>query len=217
MYYIYRITNKINGKTYIGQHKYKDLNDNYMGSGILITRAQKKYGMENFEKEILYSRIQYKKTADGMEKFAIAKERALGKAEYNISDGGQGGPLHKGKCHSEETKRKLSDLRKGIRHTEEWKIRHSDAMKGTNNPFYGKRHSEETRKKISEARKGYKVSEETRKKISETNRGKHWYNNGEINVKAKECPEGFVKGRICKLVDGKKSIARYGKLNDEHT
>lgn len=33
MYYIYRITNKVNGKTYIGQHKYKDLNDGYMGSG----------------------------------------------------------------------------------------------------------------------------------------------------------------------------------------
>lgn len=33
MYYIYRITNNINGKTYIGQHKYKKLNDYYMGSG----------------------------------------------------------------------------------------------------------------------------------------------------------------------------------------
>lgn len=40
MYYIYRITNKINGKTYIGQHKYKKLNDNYTGSGKLIRRAQ---------------------------------------------------------------------------------------------------------------------------------------------------------------------------------
>lgn len=53
MHYIYRITNKINGKTHIGQHKYKKLNDSYMVSGVLLAKAKKKYGLENFEKEIL--------------------------------------------------------------------------------------------------------------------------------------------------------------------
>ena len=130
MYCIYRITNKINGKTYIVQHKYKKLNDNYMGSGINIRRAQKKYGIENFEKEILYSRIQYKETADDMEKFAIAKERALGKAEYNIADGSQGGALNKGRKLSEETKRKIGDKSKGRHCSEETKRKHSEAKKG---------------------------------------------------------------------------------------
>ena len=56
MYYIYRITNNINKKTYIGQHKYSDENNPmryYYGSGINIQRAYKKYGKEN-QKRIWY-------------------------------------------------------------------------------------------------------------------------------------------------------------------
>ena len=43
-YYIYLITNKINGKQYIGQH-YGELEDSYFGSGVLITKAIEKYGI----------------------------------------------------------------------------------------------------------------------------------------------------------------------------
>ena len=184
MYYIYRITNKINGNTYIGQHRYKDLNDNYKGSGKLLWRAYRKYRFENFEKEILYSRIQYKATADDMERFVIAKERALGKAEYNIADGGQG---NLGSHHSEETKRKLSKANKGkhlsvetrkkiskalkgkkpYERTEETRRKVSEALKGKHHPI-----SEETKRKISEALKGKKLSEEHRRKLSEANKGK---------------------------------------------
>ena len=76
MYYIYRITNLINGKTYIGQHKYKKLNDSYMGSGKLIKLAVKKHGVENFKKEILEFDIPNVDLANDWEQMYILFERA---------------------------------------------------------------------------------------------------------------------------------------------
>ena len=226
MYYIYRITNKINGKTYIGQHKYKKLNDDYMGSGKILKLAQKKYGIKNFIKEILYSSIQYKETADDVERFAIAKERALGKAEYNIADGGGG-------CgsHSEETKKKISEGNKGKKVSEETKKKMSESHKGVQVWNKGIPRTDETKRKISEANKGKKLSEEAKKKMSESRKGRtswnkgkkleplseehkmkiseamkgnthtkgmKWFNNGKINKVCFECPEGFVPGKLIK-------------------
>lgn len=53
--FIYITTNHINGKQYIGQRKYdkKEKWKNYLGSGIILTRAIEKYGKENFSKKSL--------------------------------------------------------------------------------------------------------------------------------------------------------------------
>ena len=111
-----------------------------------------------------------------------------------------------GKHLSEEHKKKLSEANKG-------------KYAGENNPMYGKTHTEETRKKLSEALKGKSKSEETRKKMSDAKKGKYaseetrkklseahkgkmkgtrWYSNGKINIRAKECPDGFTPGRLLK-------------------
>lgn len=176
MHYIYKITNKINGKTYIGQHKYKKLNDNYFGSGRLIKKAIKKYGIENFEKEILEFDIPNVDLANDWEQMYILFERAKGKSEYNIANGGLGSAGHH-YHHTEESKRKLSEAKKGKptwnkygKLSEEWKRKIGEANKRA---MKGKHLSEETKSKISKANKGKKRSEETKSKISEAKKGLH--------------------------------------------
>lgn len=167
MYYIYKTTNLVNGKTYIGQHESTDImNDKYFGSGKLLKKAIKKYKKENFKNEIIEV-VESRFQANVMEKIWITKEKSLGKAEYNIADGGQGGghpqtietkrkisESNKGKPKSEEAKRKMSEAAKGKTKSEEHKKKISEAAKGENNPMYGKYHSKETKKKIGEFAKG---------------------------------------------------------------
>lgn len=75
-----------------------------MGSGKLLRKAIKKYGIKNFKKEILVSKIPIREYADKAEIFYIARERAKHKAEYNIVDGGQG---FRGQHVTKETKDKI--------------------------------------------------------------------------------------------------------------
>ena len=93
----------------------------------------------------------------------------------------------KGKLRSAETRKKLSAAKKGKCLSEEHKNKISEAKKNM---------SEEHKNKLSEAHKGKRHSEETLRKISEAFKGLCWFNNSKINIRAKECPEGFVPGRI---------------------
>ena len=161
-YYVYRITNTLNGKTYIGQHKYVDIKtDKYMGSGTNLLRAYKKYGMENFKKEILVFNIKGKEYADLLEIVFIKSEREKVGVEncYNIADGGTGGYI------GDEACKKISKANKGKKHSDEWKKMMSEKMKG-------RIFSDSTLAKMSLARKGITYSEETRKKMSEAKKGK---------------------------------------------
>lgn len=216
--YIYLIVNKVNGKTYVGQHKSNNFNDSYMGSGTILHKAFDKYGIDMFEKFHLQS-CWSKEELSLKEKFWIAEYKKRGKAEYNIADGGTGGIVWngehpwKGRHFSEEQLRNYHNAIKYRKHPKR------------NKPSWNKdKHlSEETKRKISEAHKGIKPSDETRKKMSEAGKrritseltklriskankgnkstsGQHWYNNGIIQTCAFKCPEGFVQGRLKKNV-----------------
>jgi len=69
--------------------------------------------------------------------------------------------------------RTISETSRGRYHSAETKRKMSDAQRGNKNLNYGKHRSEETRQKISEAKRGKHPSEETRKKLSELRKGRH--------------------------------------------
>ena len=93
--------------------------------------------------------------------------------------------LHnKGKQFSEKTRQLLSDSNKG-------------KNKGKTPWIKGRHLSEEHKRKLSEAHKN--MSKEYKQKLSEAKKGRRWFNNGTITVRAKSCPEGFVRGRLKKV------------------
>lgn len=197
--YIYRITNLVNGKTYIGQRTMREtyrtaLADMYWGSGKFLKRAQAKYGLENFKKEILIEGIFTKDELNRFERCMIRIERFLGKAEYNIADGGEGWSEGMREAHkasmTTEHNQKVSEV---------LKLRWASFSKEERSHLaFGGKHK-------TKGTTGFKFSAESKEKMSESNKGernsqygKHWFTNGVENIKSEFCPEGFYPGRTIK-------------------
>ena len=104
-YLIYKTTNVINGKYYVGAHKTSNIKDGYKGSGTILKQAFKEHGRKNFICEILEECVSeehmYKR-----ESALVTKELVEDRNTYNIATGGRGGP---GTPKSEEHKQKLRD------------------------------------------------------------------------------------------------------------
>ena len=157
--FIYITTNNINGKKYIGQRKYgKDIGT-YLGSGILLNKAIRKYGRENFSKEIIDSANTLEELNE-LEIYYIKLYDAVESNEYyNIASGGKSANNYAGKSEEEMNEiRKKFSKRCGEKHpmygkkfSEEVRNNmrkgHKD-FSGKNHPSYGKKRSEETKEKI---------------------------------------------------------------------
>ncbi len=159
MYYtIYKITNLLDGKFYVGKHKTKNLDDGYMGSGKLIRRAIEKHGVENFKKEILHVFQTEAEMNDAEARLVVLSEES-----YNLCPGGEGGfgYIHKHglnrKASREEllsqlvtARCKLAQLRKDT----DFKLKHSKnlskSLKGRVSTFKGQHHSLEAKQAMAE-------------------------------------------------------------------
>lgn len=190
--YIYKTTCLVNGKIYIGQSiKEPSTSQNYLGSGTLVCLAIKKYGKQNFSKEVLRDNIENQKLLNTWEQLYIKKFNSMNKdIGYNILPGTSNCfcfvnpatlPEVREKMRlkrigmklSDITKAKLSEAHKGKVFSEETKEKLRTAyyenkpphLYSNESPMKGKKHSEETKIKIGNKRIGKKMTEENKLKL----------------------------------------------------
>jgi group I intron endonuclease len=142
MFLLYRVTNVLNGKYYIGVHKTDNPTDSYLGSGVAIKRAIKQHGRQAFIKTILEA-FETECEAYLREKEVITQNVVNDPLSYNCTLGGTG---NTGSKRSPETKAKMSASGKG--HTS------SDAVRNAvRNYRTGLKESDETKRRKSESHK----------------------------------------------------------------
>lgn len=149
-YTVYRTTNKLNNKFYIGAHCTDDIHDSYMGSGEAITEAFLKYGKENFNKEIL-AIFDNEKSMYDFEALLVDQDLIRRQDCYNKCPGGRGGVGKK--------KRSIEQIEK----LRQRKISTETRLKMS-----------QSAKSRPSNRKGTKMSAETKRKISLIQKEKNW-------------------------------------------
>lgn len=172
---IYKWTNLINNKIYIGQtQNFYDRMMQYkrgLDKHRVIGKAIQKYGFNNFDIDIIEKNVPIN-LLDCREQYWMDFYKSYNSdVGYNIcKEAGTTRGFH----HSEDTKKIMSDKRK------QFCVEHPNYMRGSNNPNYGKKYSEERRKQISQRLIGnqyakgstWKMSEESKQKISNALKGK---------------------------------------------
>jgi hypothetical protein len=161
---IYKITNLINNKIYIG--KDTSSSPDYFGSGLLINRAFIKYGKEKFIKEVIDETTDYQELSN-KEIYWISYYKSTDrKIGYNISKGGDGGDVLTNHPDLNLIKQKISKNspktgktydeafgeEKSKKYKENLSINNKQPLKGKKyEEYYGKERSLEIKSKISKS------------------------------------------------------------------
>lgn len=217
MYYlIYKITNNVNNKIYIGKHQTENKDDGYMGSGKIIKRAIEKYSIDKFTKEILY---ECNSLEEMNEKEAeIVNEEFVSRLDtYNIKLGGQGGfdyinnftnwngfdYINSQKLNNKLNQYKIvaNKIKNSENYSKEFSHKVSNGLKlyykKHDNPFKNKKHTIESKIKIGKANSIHQQGE------NNSQYGTCWIYNEKLKenkkIKKEELEfwnnEGWVKGR----------------------
>lgn len=157
--YIYKTTNSLNGKIYIGKRIYRKKDDNwYLGSGVYLNRAIKKYGREYFKKEILEwceDEVHLCKREIYWIKYFNSTNSQIG---YNLSLGGDGGNVGK------EAYIKIGNKLRGKKRPKEFGEKVSKALK---NKPKSKEHNEKVRQSLMGRKRPQEVVDKMSKSIKE--------------------------------------------------
>lgn len=176
MGYVYKYTNIITAKWYIGSHNGN--NPKYSGSGLLFNKAKSKYGLDSFIKEILYEGDDFRNEEEKLLKECDAANDPM---SYNMKNEALGGSFPGelngmfGKTMTAEQRYKCGNGFRGKLRPE-----HSELMSGEGNPMFGKSahthglaaYINECMGKTYEEIHGYEAANKLRKKLSDIHLGK---------------------------------------------
>ena len=169
-YLVYQTTNLLNGKIYIGQHQTDNLNDGYIGSGVELNLDIKKFGRDNFKREILFDFDSFEEM-DNKERELVNEDFVARTDTYNMKVGGQGDDwysylgkngLNNNANNAKFGGERVKELFNNPEWREAWNKKHQlglDRIKRehpecfSNKHWIGRHHSEETKKKMGEKAK----------------------------------------------------------------
>lgn len=206
---IYKITNIINKKIYIGIDTKN--RPNYYGSGIAIKRAIKKYGKNSFNKEIIEKCDNIDQLNEREIYWISIYNSCDQKIGYNIAKGGKNVMLNR--KHSKKSKKKMSIAKKGLdngwknrKHSEESKKKMSLSQKKFFKTINGLKRIQEMVKTNKKTKGKYKRSDDFKNKLSKIK--KEYYKNQKNIEKLKNSRKNFENS-----LKGKKHHKKLGVLN----